>query len=149
MLIYIGSDHAGYRFKTIIKAHLDEHNNEVIDLGTFSEDSVDYPDIAREVSEKVYENPESLGILICGTGTGMSIAANKSAGIRAASCTSEIMAQYARQHNNANVLCLGERILGDENAARRIVDVFLTSEFEGGRHERRVEKIMGIEKKRA
>lgn len=148
MLIYIGSDHAGYRFKTIIKAHLDGRGDEVVDLGTFSEDSVDYPDVAREVSEKVYENQESFGILVCGTGTGMSIAANKKTGIRAASCTSEIMAQYARQHNNANILCLGERILKDENMATHIVDAFLTAEFEGGRHEKRVEKIMEMEKNR-
>jgi ribose 5-phosphate isomerase B len=146
MLIYIGSDHAGYRFKTIIKTYLEERTDEVIDLGTFSEDSVDYPDIAREVAEKVYENHGSLGILICGTGTGMSIAANKHIGIRAASCTNEVMAQYARTHNNANILCIGERVLDNEEAAKKIVEVFLGSTFEGGRHEKRVEKMMDIEK---
>ncbi|MBT5016206.1 ribose 5-phosphate isomerase B [Candidatus Peregrinibacteria bacterium] len=146
MLIYIGSDHAGYNFKGVLKDHMEAQSHEVIDLGAFSEDSVDYPDIAREVAEKVYENHASFGILVCGTGTGMSIAANKHIGIRAASCTSEIMAQYARTHNNANVLCIGERILENEEDAKKIVDVFLGSEFEGGRHQDRVDKMMAMEK---
>ena len=146
MLIYIGSDHAGYNFKGVLKDYMGTNGHEVVDLGAFSEDSVDYPDIAREVAEKVYENHASLGILVCGTGTGMSIAANKHIGIRAASCTSETMAQYARTHNNANVLCLGERILESEEEAKKIVDVFLGSEFEGGRHQDRVDKMMAMEK---
>ncbi len=146
MLIYIGSDHAGYRFKTIVKSYLEERKEEVVDLGTFSEDSVDYPDIAREVAEKVYENHGSLGVLICGTGTGMSMAANKHIGIRAASCTNEMMAQYARTHNNANVLCIGERVLKDEEEAKIIVNAFLGAKFEGGRHATRVDKMMDIEK---
>ncbi len=145
MLIYIGSDHAGYHFKGVLKDYL-KSGHEVVDLGVFDESSVDYPDIAREVAEKVYENDHSFGILVCGTGTGMSIAANKHIGIRAASCTTEVMAQYARSHNNANVLCLGERILESEDEAKKIVDAFLGASFEGGRHEKRVKKMMDMEK---
>ncbi len=146
MRIYIGSDHAGYSLKEKLKPHVESLGHEVTDLGTFSEDSVDYPDIAREVAEKVFENGGVLGILICGTGTGMCMAANKHVGIRAASCTDVKMAEYARSHNNANILCMGERILGDEEIAQQITKAFLETEFEGGRHERRVEKMMDIEK---
>lgn len=139
MTIYIGSDHGGYDLKQAVKKHLDEKGIDYTDLGCFSNDPVDYPDVAREVCEKVYEN-DTFGILICGTGLGMSMAANRRKGIRAAVATNEEMAELARKHNNANVLCLGGRILNEELTVP-IVDEFLGTEFEGGRHEGRVTKI--------
>ncbi|MFA6550125.1 MAG: ribose 5-phosphate isomerase B, partial [Candidatus Gracilibacteria bacterium] len=114
--IYIGADHAGYEMKGEIKKFVEGLDFQIIDLGTFSTDSVDYPDIAREVSEKVIEIPNSVGILICGTGIGMSISANKLQGIRAAECVNETMAEFARKHNNANVLCMGARLIDAETA---------------------------------
>ncbi len=139
--IYIGSDHAGYDLKEELKKYLDGKGQKYIDLGTFSSDAVDYPDIAREVSEKVLEEKKSLGVLICGTGIGMMMSANKLPGIRAAVCTHELMAKMARAHNNANVLCLGSRIIGIE-LAKQILDVFLNTEFEAEeRHERRIKKM--------
>ena len=146
MRIYIGADHAGYTLKEGLKDHIESLGYEVTDLGAFSEDTVDYPDIAREVAEKVYENGGMLGVLICGTGTGMCMAANKHTGIRAASCTDEQMAMYARSHNHANILCLGQRVLNSEDLAKQITKKFLETEFEGGRHEKRVDKIMEVEK---
>lgn len=145
MQVYIGSDHAGYAMKEVIQKHLLEQGHEVVDLGVFEEvTSSDYPDTAREVGEKVLENEGSRGILICGTGLGMSIAANKVKGIRAAVAHDETTAKMARQHNDANVITFGQRIVGND-VAKTIVDTFLTTDFEGGRHERRVEKITAIE----
>lgn len=141
----MGSDHAGYQMKEALQAGLKEEGYEVMDMGAYNEESVDYPDIAREVGEKVFENEGGVGILVCGTGTGMSIAANKMKGIRAASCTNEQLAEFARSHNNANVLCLGQRILGSEGEAKAIVKKFLETDFEGGRHERRVIKMEEME----
>jgi ribose 5-phosphate isomerase B len=144
--IYIGSDHAGYDLKGVIKKYLTEKGTKVVDLGCFSADSVDYPDIAREVGEKAVEEKNSLGILICGTGIGMMMSANKLPGVRAAVCTHQLMAKMARMHNDANVLCLGSRIIGEE-LAKNIVDTFLETEFENEeRHRRRIEKMMALNK---
>lgn len=142
MRIYIGSDHAGYPLKNVLKDFLEqEFAPEIVDLGTFSEDSVDYPDIAREVSEKVFENPGSFGILSCGTGIGMCIVANKHKGIRAVDAANEHMAEMGRKHNDANVLCLGARML-DPEEAKKIAKKFLMTEFDGDeRHARRIKKI--------
>jgi len=150
MKIYLGADHGGYRLKEVLQKYIQkELKFESVDLGTFSEESVDYPDYAREVSEKVYENSGTLGILVCGTGLGMCIAANKHVGIRAVSCTNEMLAQFGRAHNNANILCLGQRVIGEE-LAKAIVKVFLTTLYEGERHEVRLQKIAvmeGVKKK--
>lgn len=139
--VYIGSDHAGYNLKEELKKYLNEKGYKYVDLGTFSTDSIDYPDITREVCEKVVEEKNSLGVLICGTGVGMMMAANKRAGIRAAVCTHEIMAKMARLHNDANVLCLGSRLVGTE-LAKHILDTFLETPFENDdRHKRRIAKM--------
>ncbi len=142
MRIYIGSDHAGFHLKDTLKTYIQQNiESELIDLGAFSEDSVDYPEIAREVSEKVVENPESFGILLCGTGIGMCIAANKHRGIRAVDAINEHMAEMSRKHNNVNVLCLGGRMLQPE-MAQQIVKTFLTTSFEAEeRHQRRIDKL--------
>lgn len=141
MNLYIGSDHAGYSMKNSLKEYLIGAGHDVVDLGAFSEDSVDYPDIAREVSEKVLENPGVLGILICGTGIGMQMTANKLKGIRATVATDENMAEMSRRHNDANVITLGGRTT-DLELAKKIVDKFLSTEFENEeRHVRRVKKI--------
>ncbi|RMH68431.1 MAG: ribose 5-phosphate isomerase B [Gemmatimonadetes bacterium] len=144
MKVAIGSDHGGYHLKETIKAMLVERNIDVTDFGTHSTESTDYPDYARQVAESVRDGNHDRGILICGTGIGMSIMANKVRGIRAALCTSRQMAELSRQHNNANVLCLGERIL-EKHVALDIVEAWFTAEFEGGRHERRVNKMMAYE----
>ncbi|NPA12443.1 MAG: ribose 5-phosphate isomerase B [Aquificae bacterium] len=146
MRIAIGSDHAGFDYKEIVKKHLQEKGFEVIDKGTFSKESVDYPVYGEAVGRAVAEGEADRGIVICGTGIGISIAANKVKGVRAALCTNEYMARMSRKHNNANVLSFGARVLGID-VALGIVDVFLSTDFEGGRHERRVNLIMDIEKK--
>ena len=140
--VYIGSDHAGFDFKNELKSFLGENKFDVTDLGCFSSDSVDYPDLAREVAEKVLEIEGSFGILICGTGIGMSMAANKLKGIRAAVVTNEEMAEMTRRHNNANVLAMGSRVIGVEEM-KKIALKFLNTDFEKGeeRHVRRVSKI--------
>lgn len=141
MNLYIGSDHAGYSMKNSLKEYLIGAGHDVVDLGAFSEDSVDYPDIAREVSEKVLENPGAKGVLICGTGIGMQMTANKLKGIRATVATNEGMAEMSRKHNDANVITLGGRTT-DLELAKKIVDKFLSTEFENEeRHVRRVKKI--------
>ncbi|MFH1534216.1 MAG: ribose 5-phosphate isomerase B [Nitrospirota bacterium] len=142
MPIYIGSDHAGFDAKKELKPFLEENNFDVTDLGCFTPEPCDYPDIAREVSEKVLEVEGSLGIIICGTGIGMSMAANKLKGIRAAVATSEEMAEASRKHNDANVLAIGSRITGMEDM-KKITLKFLQTNFEKDqeRHVRRVEKI--------
>lgn len=146
MQIYLGSDHAGVNLKKQIKLHLDEkfkgqEASSVLDLGVFTNDATDYPDIAREVGEKVLENEGALGILICGSGVGMSISANRMSGIRAVLANNELTAKLARLHNNANVLCLGERFTGSD-LAMAIVDIFLETKFAADeRHVRRVVKI--------
>ncbi len=142
MKIAIASDHAGFRLKNILKSHFKEHDFN--DVGTHSEDSCDYPDFARLAGEEVAAGRADAGIVICGTGIGISIAANKVKGVRAALCTNEFMAEMSRRHNNANVLALGARVIG-EDLAVRIAEVWLNTGFDGGRHERRVEKIGKIE----
>ncbi|HEX3153250.1 MAG TPA: ribose 5-phosphate isomerase B [Candidatus Angelobacter sp.] len=145
MRIALGADHAGYLLKDQIKQHLEQQGISVQDEGTSCADSVDYPDYARLVAHDVSEQRADLGILVCGSGIGMAITANKVDGIRAANVSTEYEAQMSREHNNANVLTLGARIIGLAEAFR-IVDKWLATQFAGGRHERRVEKIMAIEK---
>jgi len=140
MNIAIGSDHAGFTRKQEILTYLQAQGHEVKDLGTYSKDSMDYPDIAVEVAKLVASREVERGILICGSGIGVSIVANKTEGVRAANCLNEEMASLSRQHNDANVLTLGERLV-DTKTALSMVDVFLTTPFEGGRHEQRVNKI--------
>lgn len=136
--IAIGSDHGGYEYKEQIVGHLMEKGYECVDVGTYSTDSCDYPVIARAVTTKITTGEAGRGILICGTGIGMSIVANKVKGIRAALCGDTFSARASRAHNNSNVLCLGERVIGI-NLAMDIVDIWLESKFEGGRHQRRVD----------
>lgn len=140
-VIYLGSDHAGFEMKAEFKKFLGGKSIKFVDLGAFSTDAVDYPDIAREVCEKIIDEKGSLGVLICGTGIGMSMAANKHPGIRAALCTSVEMAQMSRQHNDANVLCLGARIMAMDLAVQ-VLDTFLNTSFSNEeRHVKRIEKI--------
>ena len=146
MKLAIGADHRGFRLKEILKKHLAGLGHSVIDFGCEGEDSVDYPDYAEAVARAVASHRAKLGILICSSGVGMCIAANKVRGIRAALCVNELMATRSRQHNNANVLCLGADLLGPA-LAKRIVDAWLGAEFEGGRHLRRVKKIGRIEER--
>lgn len=145
MRIALGADHAGYQLKDQIKLHLQQQGIDVRDEGTSSAESVDYPDYARAVAHDVSERRADLGVLVCGSGIGMAITANKVDGIRAANVGTEYEAQMSREHNNANVLALGARIVNADEAFR-IVDKWLATPFAGGRHERRVEKIMAIEK---
>lgn len=145
MKIALGADHAGYELKDKIKQHLQQQGFQVQDEGTNSGESVDYPDYARSVGHDVSEQRADFGILVCGSGIGMAIAANKVPGVRAANVSSGYEAQMSREHNNANVLALGARIL-KEDEAFKIVDKWLATQFAGGRHERRVEKITEIEK---
>ncbi|MEN3001138.1 MAG: ribose 5-phosphate isomerase B [Armatimonadota bacterium] len=141
MKIFIGSDHAGYALKEALRDYLQQQGYEVEDLGVFSPEPADYPDIAHQLTAQVVAQPDSRGILICGTGIGMCIAANKRRGIRAAHATEPVSAQLARAHNDANVLCLGGRILGIE-LAKATVDAFLQTPFSGEtRHARRVQKL--------
>lgn len=146
MKIAIGSDHAGYKLKAEIVKFLNQKSYEVVDFGTCDAQSVDYPDYALSVAEAVRSGECERGILICGTGIGISISANKVPGIRAALCTNGFMARMSREHNNANVLALGERIVGLDLAID-IVDIWLKTEFLGDRHQKRVDKIEAIEKK--
>lgn len=145
MKIALASDHAGYREKERLKPLLRDLGLEVEDLGTVSEESVDYPDYARRVAERVARGDAEQGILVCGSGTGMAISANKVAGVRAAVAWSEEVARLARQHNDANVLALGARTTPPEEIAK-IVRAWFETEFEAGRHAARVEKIAEIEK---
>ncbi|QAZ67559.1 ribose 5-phosphate isomerase B [Solidesulfovibrio carbinolicus] len=138
--VFLGSDHAGLELKTVVAAHLTAAGHTVVDLGPSEAKSVDYPDFAKAVCAKVLETPEACGILICGTGIGMSMAANRIPGIRAALCVNEYLARMTRLHNDANVLCLGERVIG-QGLAASIVDAFMDTAFEGGRHQRRVDLI--------
>lgn len=136
--IAIGSDHGGFNLKNTIIKHLEALGHEVQDFGTYSTDSCDYPVYAKAVSNSVAKGENEKGILVCGSGIGVSIVANKVKGIRAALCHESHSAMLSRLHNNANVLCLGERITG-ESLALDIVDVWLKSEYEGGRHQRRID----------
>lgn len=145
MEIALGSDHAGYSLKELIKQHLKTQGVVCSDFGTFCENSIDYPDIALAIVTAVNEGDNLLGILVCGTGIGMAIAANKHAGIRAALCGDPFSARCARAHNDANILTLGARVVGP-GLALEVVDVFINTEFQGGRHQKRVDKIALFEK---
>lgn len=146
MKIAICNDHAGCEMKAELVKFLQANDYEVVDFGTADTKSVDYPDYGLKVAEAVKNNQCEKGIIICGTGIGISIAANKVPGIRAALCTNSLMASLSREHNNANVLALGARVLGLD-LALDIVKVWLTTEFLGDRHQRRLDKITDIEKK--
>ena len=145
-MIGIGNDHGGYNLKLHIKKLLEEKGIEVKDFGSHDTNSIDYPDIALPLCESVVSGECECGLLVCGTGIGMSIAANKIKGIRAAHVTDSFSARMTKMHNNANVICLGERITGLEIASD-IVNAYLNAEFEGGRHEGRVNKLMSFENK--
>lgn len=138
--VVIGSDHGGFEYKEVIIDYLKSNNIEVFDVGTYNKESCDYPVIAKEVAKKIVSGEFNRGILVCGTGIGMSIAANKVHGIRASLCGDTYSARMTRQHNDSNVLCLGERVIG-ENLMLDIVDIWLKTEFEGGRHQRRVDML--------
>lgn len=146
MKIAIASDHGGYGLKETLKQHLDARGISYTDCGTDSEASCDYPDFAEKACALVQQKAADFAVLICGTGIGMCISANKMTGIRAALCGEEFSAHFTRAHNDANVLCLGARVTGP-GLAERILDAFLDSGFEGGRHQRRLDKIEEIEKK--
>ena len=137
--IIIASDHGGFKLKNIIINYLKDNNIDIDDLGCYNEDSCDYPIYAEKVAKKVLESGDR-GILVCGTGIGMSIAANRFKGIRASHCTDTFSARMTRMHNNSNILCLGERITGS-GLALDIVNIWLNTEFEGGRHQKRIEML--------
>lgn len=145
MKYFIGADHAGIDIKAYVKKLFEARGHEVVDLGPNTKDRVDYPDYAAKVCESVLAEEGSKGILICGSGIGMSMAANKFDGIRAALCHNEYSAKMAREHNDANVICMGERVSGF-GMVEAIIDSWNNASFEGGRHEGRVEKINALSK---
>ena len=138
--VCIASDHAGFRLKEVIKNYLVQKNISIIDLGTENENSVDYPDFAKKVSIRVKSKKSDVGVLVCGSGTGMAISANKIKGIRAAVCYNLKSTRLSRLHNNANIISLGSRLISKKNAFK-LVSIFLKTKFEGGRHLRRIKKI--------
>lgn len=141
MKVFLASDHAGYALKTELVQYLKERGIPLEDLGTYSQEAVDYPDFAHRLAEQIRPGPDPImGILVCATGIGMSIAANKHPGVRAALCHDAYTAEMARRHNDANILCLGGRTTGPA-VARQIVDIFLATPFDGGRHGQRVAKL--------
>lgn len=140
MKIALAADHGGYQMKNLIAQNLKNQGFEIEDLGTDSEESVDYPDFAQRVVQEILSQKAELGILVCGTGIGISIAANRHKGIRAALLYDDYVAQVAREHNNANILCFGGRTMKIEDVMRRI-DIFLKAKYEGGRHDRRLCKL--------
>lgn len=142
--VYIGCDHAALEMKNMLIGHVNSLGYSVTDVGTYTSDSVDYPVYAKKVALAVREDEGSLGILICGTGIGMSLAANKVKGIRAAAVSEVYSAKMTRLHNDANIVCLGARVIGPETA-KMIVEAFLSTEYEGGRHQRRVDMISEME----
>ena len=144
MKIAIGTDHTALEMKAAIKAHLEENGYEVLDLGTNSTDSCDYPVYGEKVGRAVVDGEADLGIAICGTGVGISLAANKVKGVRACVCSEPYTAKLSRMHNDSNVLAFGARVIGVE-LAKMIVDEWLNASFEGGRHQRRVDMLMDIE----
>jgi ribose 5-phosphate isomerase B len=146
MKIALGCDHGGLELKNAIEAVLKSLDIEVVDMGTMSEESVDYPDFASKVAESVSEGKTDRGIAICGTGIGMSIVANKYHGVRAALCHDSYTARMSRLHNDANILVLGGRVIGTE-VAIELLKQWLATQFEGGRHQKRLDKISDIEKK--
>lgn len=146
MKIVLGSDHAGFELKEDLRAYLVEQKVGVIDLGVYNEEPVDYPDIGASVAEKVSRGEVGRGILICGSGIGMSIVANRFPGVRASLCHGLYTARISREHNDANLLILGGRLIG-KGLAREILKVWLETGFQGGRHQRRLEKIRALEEK--
>ncbi len=148
MRISIGSDHRGFNMKSKIRDFLGESGHEAVDLGTNSTESCDYPDIAMAVATSVSCGESERGILVCGTGIGMAITANKVDRVRAATCNDEVTAEMCRRHNDVNVLCLSGDMLGERNI-ENLLRIWLETEFEGGRHARRLEKISNIEQNRA
>lgn len=142
----MGCDHAGYLLKEHLKKYLSGSGHTIIDDGCYSEDSVDYPNIAEKVASTLKSGQAELAVLVCGTGQGMAMTANKIRGIRAAVCSDVFSARAAREHNNANILALGARVIG-QGTAEMLVDEFLQSQFAGGRHQRRVDLITAIENK--
>jgi ribose 5-phosphate isomerase B len=145
MRIAVGTDHRGYYIRSKLVDLLERLGHEVDDVGTFSEEAVDYPDVAAQVAQKVSHGEVDRGVLVCGTGLGMAIAANKFHGVRAAPCHDDLTAEMSRRHNDSNVLCLSSDLLG-ERLIDRMVELWLSTPFEGGRHARRVEKINEIER---
>ena len=143
-MIVLAADHGGFHLKEEVKKYLEAKGVEIVDVGTFTPDSVDYPDMAVKGCEKILSGECERGIFFCGTGVGISIAANKIKGIRACCCSDHFSAKYTRLHNDSNVLCMGGRVVGP-GIACELADLFIETEFEGGRHARRVEKIMAIE----
>jgi ribose 5-phosphate isomerase B len=139
-IIPIGADHAGFKLKEKVKSYLSSKGYELRDFGCYSEDSIDYPDFGHPVANMVEENSGMLGILICGSGNGINMTANKHQGVRSALCWKKEIAELARQHNNANIIALPARFITEEEAIE-MIDVFLTTEFEGGRHQKRIDKI--------
>lgn len=144
MKIAIGCDHGGLEHKNAIVEHLKERGFEVVDFGIYEQKSVDYPEIALKVANSIASGETERGFLVCGTGIGMSLAANKVKGIRAAACSEHFSAKYTRLHNDSNILCLGGRVIG-VGTALELADLFVDTEFEGGRHQRRVDMIIDIE----
>ncbi len=144
MRIIIGADHGGYELKNHLTEWLKEQNYEVKDIGVFTSDSVDYPDLAKQVASEVADGNFDRGILVCGSGVGVAIAANKINGIRAANCHDVVLARLSREHNNTNVITLGGRFVA-KDLAYEILKVWLNTEFSGGRHEKRIEKIKELE----
>ena len=145
MRIAVGADHRGYEIRPKIVETVQHLGHEAIDVGSFSSDAVDYPDVAAEVARRVGSGEVDGGILVCGTGLGMCIAANKIAGARATPCHDETTAEMSRRHNNANIMCLSADLLG-EKLIEKMIDTWLKTPFEGGRHARRVDKITEIER---
>lgn len=146
MKIALGCDHGGFEHKNAIFEHLTKLGHEVTDFGIHELKSIDYPEIAENVARSIADGTAERGILVCGTGIGMSLAANKIKGIRAAVCSDHFSAKYTRLHNDANILCLGGRVIGI-GTTLELVDLFLTTEFEGGRHKQRIDMITAIENK--
>ena len=144
MAVVIGSDHGGFELKEVLGAHLKAKGLEVIDVGCYDTNSVDYPDIAAKACREVTEGNCEWGILVCGTGIGISMAANKIKGIRCALVSNEYAAELTKRHNNANMLAFGGRVTGPD-LAKNIVDAYIKAEFEGGRHQNRIDKISALE----
>ena len=142
--VAVGSDHAGFTLKGTLITWLAEHGYETLDCGCYTADSVDYPDIAKETCKAVTDKRADCAVLICGTGIGISISANKIKGIRAALCSDCFSTKYTRLHNNANAICFGARVMAD-GLCEELLSIFLTTPFEGGRHQRRVDKITALE----
>lgn len=144
MKIAIGCDHGGFELKEAVRSYLEERQIPYEDFGAYNTDSVDYAPIAAKAARAVAAGQADFGVLVCSTGIGISMAANKVKGIRAALCTNEFCAEMTRRHNNANILCMGGKVI-DKETAVKLVDIFLHTEFEGGRHQRRIDQIAQIE----